>query len=94
MSTFERHCQESKELFGRAFEEVHLWLDEFQGTPEYRMRHRRVRHHEAGLRQVIELCGSFSSKKLSSSYFFQAHYTALWTKMNIGIYISIRQPLL
>ena len=57
MSTFERYCQESKELLGKAFEKLHLWLDEFQGTPEYRMRHRRVRHHEAGIKQVIELFG-------------------------------------
>jgi hypothetical protein len=57
MSTFKRHCQESEELFGEPFEEVHLWLDEFQGTPEYRMRHRRVRHHEAGIREVIRLFG-------------------------------------
>lgn len=57
MSTFERHCQESKDLFGEDFKEVHLWLDEFQGTPEYRMRHRRVRHHEAGIKEVIRLFG-------------------------------------
>jgi hypothetical protein len=57
LSTFERHCQESEELFGEPFEEVHLWLDEFQGTPEYRMRHRRVRHHEAGIREAIKLFG-------------------------------------
>jgi hypothetical protein len=57
MSTFKRHCRESKELFGKEFQEVHLWLDEFQGTPEYRMSHRRVRHHEAGIKEVIRLFG-------------------------------------
>jgi hypothetical protein len=62
MSTFERHCQESEELFGEAFAEVHRWLDEFQGTPEYRMRHRRVRHHEAGIRQVSKLFGDFAGQ--------------------------------
>jgi len=29
MSTFEEHCQESIKLFGRPYEEVHKWLDEF-----------------------------------------------------------------
>jgi hypothetical protein len=28
MSTFKRHCQESEELFGEAFEEVHFPKDE------------------------------------------------------------------
>lgn len=57
MSTFEKHCEESERLFGQTFEHVHLWLDEFQGTPKYRMRHRRVRHHEAGIQQVVRLFG-------------------------------------
>jgi hypothetical protein len=33
-------------------------LDEFQGTEKYRMRHRRVRHHEAGIREAILLFGA------------------------------------
>ena len=57
MSTFEKHSKESERLFGQPFGEVHSWLDEFQGTPEYRMRHRRVRHHEASIRQATELFG-------------------------------------
>ncbi len=43
---------ETKNVFGEAFEEVHLWLDEFQGTPKYRMR-----HHEAGIQEAIGLFG-------------------------------------
>ncbi|MFZ5449634.1 MAG: DUF6915 family protein [Thermodesulfobacteriota bacterium] len=57
MSTFEKHCEESVRFFGQPFEEVHLWLDEFQGTPKYGMRHRRVRHHEAGIQEAIKLLG-------------------------------------
>ena len=57
MSRFEDHCQESLGLFGKPYEEVHRWLDEFQGTERYRMRHRRVRHHEAGIREAIRLFG-------------------------------------
>ncbi len=55
MSRFEDHCQESIQLFGDPYEEVHRWLDEFQGMERYRMRHRRVRHHEAGIREAIRL---------------------------------------
>ncbi len=57
MSTFARHCQESVELFGNPYEEVHRWLDEFHGSERYRMRHRRVRHHEAGIREAVRLFG-------------------------------------
>lgn len=57
MSKFEDHCQESIRLFGDPYEEVHRWLDEFQGTERYRMRHRRVRHHEAGIREAVKLFG-------------------------------------
>jgi hypothetical protein len=62
MSTFEKHCEESIRVFGQPFEEVHRWLDEFQGTPKYRMRHRRVRHHEEGIRQVVELFGTLAGQ--------------------------------
>jgi hypothetical protein len=57
MSKFEDHCRESFALFGKNYEKIHLWLDEFQGTEKYRMRHRRVRHHEAGIREAIGLFG-------------------------------------
>lgn len=57
MSKFADHCQESIRLFGDSYEEVHRWLDEFQGTERYRMRHRRVRHHQAGIREAVKLFG-------------------------------------
>ena len=57
MSKFEDHCQESIVLFGKPYEEVHRWLDEFAGTARYGMRHRRVRHHEAGIREAVKLFG-------------------------------------
>ena len=57
MSTLIAHCQESLEKFGAPYEEVHLWLDEFQGTEPYRMRHRRVRHHEAGIQEAVRRFG-------------------------------------
>ena len=58
MSTFEEHCQESIILFGKPYDEVHIWLDEFAGKSGYGMRHRRVRHHLEGIRRVQELFGT------------------------------------
>jgi len=55
--TFQQHCEESQRLFGKRYEEVHRWLDEFMGKPGYGMRHRRKRHHEVGIRQAAELFG-------------------------------------
>ena len=54
---FEDHCLESEKLFGGRFEEVHHWLDEFAGSPEYGMRHRKLRHHAEGIRQVEKMYG-------------------------------------
>jgi len=54
MRSFQVHCQESVRLFGKPYEEVHRWLDEFMGTDEYGMRHRKLRHHLEGNRKVVE----------------------------------------
>lgn len=62
MSTFEDHCQQSRIRFGQAFEAVHRWLDEFAGKPPYGMRHRRVRHHEAGIREASVLFGEIAGE--------------------------------
>jgi len=55
--TFEQHCEESQRLFGKPYPEVHRWLDHFMGTEKYGWRHRRVRHHEAGIQQAVKLFG-------------------------------------
>lgn len=52
---FEDHCEESIRLFGKPYEEVHLWLDEFAGKPPYGMRHRKLRHHLEGIKEVEKL---------------------------------------
>jgi hypothetical protein len=57
MPSFVQHCAETVARLGRPFEQVHLWLDEFAGKPPYGMRHRRVRHHLAGIEQVRKLWG-------------------------------------
>jgi len=60
--TFEEHCRESTLLFGKPYEEVHKWLDEFQKAPGIGMKHRRFRHHEAGVKEVERLWGGDAGK--------------------------------
>lgn len=57
MATLEAHCAETEKVLGKPYVEVHRWLDEFFRTPEYGARHRRKRHHEQGIREVIKLFG-------------------------------------
>ena len=57
MATFKQHCAEALQTYGQPFAEVHLWLDEFAGKPPYGMRHRKKRHHLAGIEEVRQLCG-------------------------------------
>ena len=55
--TFEEHCKESTALFGKPYEQVHKWLDEYQKAPGVGMKHRRFRHHEAGIQEIVNLFG-------------------------------------
>ena len=57
MAKIEYHCAESVKLWGRAHTEVHRWLDEFAGSSEYGMRHRKKRHHLAGIDEAARLFG-------------------------------------
>jgi len=58
MPSFKEHCDESERLLGRPYPEVHKWLDEFAGRPPWGMKHRRFRHHAAGIEQVLKLFGN------------------------------------
>ena len=62
MPSLEYHCQESISLFGKPYEEVHRWLDEFAGSQKYGFRHRKVRHHEAGIVEAGRLFGQEAEK--------------------------------
>jgi len=59
---FEEHCAESVVLFGEPFEHIHRWLDEFAGKKPYGMKHRRLRHHFAGVREVERLWGPAAAR--------------------------------
>ncbi|QAZ67273.1 DUF6915 family protein [Solidesulfovibrio carbinolicus] len=62
MASFEQHCQETQNILGKRYEAVHKWLDEFFLVPPYGTRHRRLRHHEAGIREVERLFGLEAAK--------------------------------
>ncbi|MEL7638067.1 MAG: hypothetical protein AAGU21_00340 [Solidesulfovibrio sp.] len=57
MADFELHCRETQIILGDRFEAVHLWLDEFFLSPQYGTRHRRLRHHQAGIYEAARLFG-------------------------------------
>lgn len=58
---FEDHCRESAFLFGKQFGEVHRWLDEFAGSKEFGMRHRKKRHHLQGIEEVRRKWGDLAA---------------------------------
>ncbi len=53
---FEDHCAECVRLLGDPFGDVHGWLDEYAATP-LGARHRRRRHHLAGIEEVRQRWG-------------------------------------
>jgi hypothetical protein len=58
MPSFEQHCNETLAFLGKPYAEVHEWLDEFAGKPPYGMRHRKLRHHLAGIEDVRRQWGN------------------------------------
>jgi hypothetical protein len=59
---FEEHCTESLQTFGKPYAEVHKWLDELAFKPPYGMKHRKVRHHAAGVEEVRRMWGDEAAK--------------------------------
>lgn len=62
MATFEQHCEASMKEFGAKHEEVHKWLDEFDGVEPYRSRHRKLRHHEQGIEMAVLVFGKYAGE--------------------------------
>ncbi len=54
------HEKHSIEQFGKPYTEIHVWLDEFAGSKEYGMRHRKVRHHLSGIEEAVKIFGEES----------------------------------
>ena len=57
MCSFKQHCEESIKLFGKPYEEVHSWLDEFAYTQDRGLRHRQLRHHQSGIDELASIMG-------------------------------------
>jgi len=49
---YSEHCKRTKKFLGEEFSYVHEWLDEFFGHPDYRTRHRKLRHHRRGIEEI------------------------------------------
>jgi len=49
---FSEHCMSCRRRFGEDFDYVHLWLDEFYGSDQYKTKHRKLRHHHKGIEEV------------------------------------------
>jgi len=56
------HEIESLKLFGKPFTEIHKWLDEYAGSKEYGMRHRKKRHHRTGISEAVRIFGNEAEK--------------------------------
>ncbi|OHD07310.1 MAG: hypothetical protein A2Y41_04790 [Spirochaetes bacterium GWB1_36_13] len=51
------HMIECLGKLGNPFKEVHIWLDEYFHDPKYKARHRKKRHHLAGIEEVRKKWG-------------------------------------
>jgi DNA-binding GntR family transcriptional regulator len=54
---FNEHCMRCRKRFGEDFDYVHLWLDEFYGSDQYKTKHRKLRHHKKGIEEVRQRWG-------------------------------------
>ena len=52
----------ARATFGKPFTEVHLWLDEFAGWPQCGMKHRKYRHHLAGIEEARMRFGNIGAE--------------------------------
>lgn len=59
---FEEHCKQCTEILGEPFPEVHKWLDYYFMKFPYSDRHRRKRHHKAGIADVEKKWGHEAAK--------------------------------
>ena len=74
---FEDHCRQSIELFTAPWEDVHRWLDEFDGAKRHGMRHRRVWHHAAGVRKAARMPGR-EAAAIAKRHIVAAMLSPLW----------------
>jgi len=59
------HCEDCEKVLGKPFKKVHEWLDEFAKKyppPLYLETHRRFRHHDKGIQEVIKKWGYYAGQ--------------------------------
>lgn len=59
---YEDHCTEAFLVLENRYEEINKWLDEFANKPGIGLKHRRYRHHLAGISEIKKLYGKDASK--------------------------------
>jgi hypothetical protein len=57
MASYKQHCDECQETLDDPHGRVHKWLDEYFSVLGFGVKHRDVRHHEDGIREVREMWG-------------------------------------
>lgn len=60
---FEQHCRASETAFGKRYENIHRWLDEFVNLyePSKRYKHRKFRHHKEGIQEARKMFGDIGA---------------------------------
>lgn len=60
---FESHCKEAEKKFGKRYDEVHRWLDEFASLypPHLKYKHRKHRHHKEGIEEARQMFGDIGA---------------------------------
>jgi hypothetical protein len=79
MPRIDEHCRESERLFGKAYPEVHQWLDEYAGAPGIGMRHRSKRHHLAGIEECVRLFAE-DAREVARQHIVSDLRTEGWTE--------------
>jgi len=59
---YQEHCKECEEKMGKAWDVVHLWLDEFAKDTDGWIGHRMKRHNLAGVEEVRHKWGDEAAK--------------------------------
>ena len=56
MSTLEAHKKDSIEKFGKPYEEVHIYIDQYHA--KYGAKHRFMLHHDQGIEEIRQKFGN------------------------------------
>jgi len=75
---FKDHIKDSILYFGKPFEEVHKWLDEYAAPEKLGGRHRKKRHHKKGIDEARALFGDEGAKAAERHILIDLEEEYLW----------------